>query len=231
MKQKQFTTTFADKRIPSDYELALAKTLWDYHCIGQKITSSTPNTLILGLGSYDTRVAEYCAELYLNGDGEQIVFSGHSGNWTSGKYAKTEAEIFTEIATAIGVPKDKIWQEDQSTNLGENIQFSRRLLDKYQYTPEKIIAVTKPNTTRRAYAAYMIYWSQMPVIMSSPAIGMTERMAGQTMSDLINELVGDSERIITYPALGFQIAQEMPENVMNAWQELKQLGYNQHSPK
>lgn len=230
MTTRRFTA-FANTHSPTEHELAQAKILWDYHCIGQLIAPSNQKRLILGLGSYDPRVAEYCAQLYLNGMGEQILFSGHSGNWTSGKSTATEAEIFTFIAIDYGVPENKIWQENQSTNLGENIQFSRQLLNTYHYKPEEIILVTKPNTTRRAYAAYMKYWPEMPVILSAPPIEINDRISGQTISDLINELVGDSERIITYPALGFQIHQEMPETVMQAWKELKQLGYNQHSPK
>lgn len=230
MTTTQFTA-FAAAHTPTEHELTLAKILWDYHCIGQLIAPSSKKRLILGLGSYDPRVAEYCAQLCLAGSGEQILFSGHSGNWTSGKSTATEAEIFTAIAVDCSVPANKIWQENQSTNLGENIQFSRRLLNKYHATPEEIILVTKPNTTRRAYAAYMKYWPEMPVILSAPPIGINERISGQTISDLINELVGDSERIITYPALGFQIPQEMPETVMASWRELKQLGYSQHSPK
>lgn len=227
---KKFTA-FSSRETPTAHELALAKILWNYHCIGQEILPSNKKRLILGLGSYDLRVAEFCAKLLLSGVGKQIVFSGHSGNWTTGRYDKPEAEIFSDIAIANGVPKNKIWQEPDSSNLGENIKFSRQLLAELNYTPEEIIVVTKPNTTRRAYAAYMIYWTEMPVVLSSPPIDMSARVPGQTMGDLINELVGDSERIISYPKTGFQIPQDMPEIVMSAWQELKQLGYNNHSPK
>ena len=68
----------------------LAQVLWNYH---HTITSPLPKAdLILGLGSYDIRVAEYCAKLYHEKYAPLILFSGKDGNWTKGIWDKTEAE-------------------------------------------------------------------------------------------------------------------------------------------
>jgi hypothetical protein len=38
-------------------------------------------------------------------------------------------------------------------------------------------------------------------------------------------MVGDLQRIKEYPKLGFQIEQEIPKDVWEAWEELVKLGY------
>ena len=41
-------------------------------------------------------------------------------------------------------------------------------------------------------------------------------------------MVGDLQRIRDYPARGFQIAQEIPADVWEAFEELVRLGYDTH---
>jgi hypothetical protein len=43
---------------------------------------------------------------------------------------------------------------------------------------------------------------------------------------VIDMLVGDLQRIITYPARGFSIAQDVPADVTGAYQRLIAAGYN-----
>ena len=48
------------------------------------------------------------------------------------------------------------------------------------------------------------------------------------MKDLIDELVGDTERIISYPSKGLSNYSEIPEPVMQAYVKLKSAGYTSH---
>ena len=41
-------------------------------------------------------------------------------------------------------------------------------------------------------------------------------------------MVGDLERIKAYPALGFQVPQEIPPTVWQAYEELVHLGFDRH---
>ncbi len=41
-------------------------------------------------------------------------------------------------------------------------------------------------------------------------------------------MVGDLQRIKEYPKLGFQIVQEIPDEVWNAYEKLVAAGYNKH---
>ena len=44
-------------------------------------------------------------------------------------------------------------------------------------------------------------------------------------------MVGDTQRINVYPHKGYQIEQEIPEDVWNAYQELAKRGYTRHLVK
>ena len=207
--------------------LTCAKTLWDYHYRVDTPKQNT-NSLILGLGSYDLRVADFCAELYLDKYAQKIIFSGKSGNWTDGRWNKTEAEIFAERAVSQGVPRDDIILEKEATNIGENIAFSRKLIEQFNF--EQIILVTKPNTTRRAYATFMASWPEAgdKLCLSAPSVTFNTLAENQTTRDLFNELVGDIQRVLVYPNKGFQIHQDVPESVMNAYLKLKNDGFTAH---
>ena len=41
-------------------------------------------------------------------------------------------------------------------------------------------------------------------------------------------MVGDLQRIQVYPEKGFQIFQEIPDEVLEAYQKLVKLGYTKH---
>ncbi|RMS50061.1 hypothetical protein ALP65_03039 [Pseudomonas aeruginosa] len=45
---------------------------------------------------------------------------------------------------------------------------------------------------------------------------------------VIDEMVGDLDRIIRYPALGFQVACPIPAQVMDAWERLVARGFDRH---
>lgn len=203
--------------------------LWEYHYrVDSFDLPSDVERVILGLGSYDLAVAEHCADLYLQGYASKIIFSGKDGNWTTGRWQKTEAEIFCDRALVKLVPNRDILLEKCATNLGENILYSRVMIEKLLPKVSEVIVVTKPNTTRRAYATFMANWSEMPVMLSAPKRKLTDVVEGYSLENLVHELVGDVQRIINYPAKGFQIAQDIPNAVMQAFEYLYQLGYRQH---
>ena len=87
------------QNLPEPKVLDAALSIWRYHCLDENIPRDISTfDLIVGLGSYDTRVAERCAELYQNAISDKIVFTGAFGNWTKDHFDKTEAETFAEVA-------------------------------------------------------------------------------------------------------------------------------------
>ena len=204
----------------------LAQIIWDYHHLNHKLEKSDA---ILALGSNDLRVAEYAAELYLQGWAPLLICSGNVGALTRGRFGKPEAEMFAEIAVKRGVPREAILTEPESTNTGENVVFTRRLLERRGLDPESIILVQKPYMERRAFATFMNFWPGKRVIVASPPIPFTEYFTAELTKDLvINIMVGDLQRIRIYPGLGFQIEQEIPDDVWLAFEKLVELGYDKH---
>lgn len=207
----------------------LAQTIWDYHHLNHKLERSD---LILALGSNDTRVAEYAADLYLQGFAPLLLFSGNVGALTKEQFSKPEAEVFADIARQKGVPDEAILLEPESTNTGENIEFSRRILAEHGIDPVSIILVQKPYMERRAFATFCQRWPEKNVIVASPPIPFSEYPNKLLPKDkVINIMVGDLQRIKFYPGLGFQITQEIPDEVWQAYEQLVTLGYDKHLMK
>jgi uncharacterized SAM-binding protein YcdF (DUF218 family) len=202
---------------------ALAKVLWDYN----KLNHSLKNVdCIITLGSHDLRVAERGTQLYLEGYAPSIVFSGGFGRLTEKKWNKPEAEMFAEIAIRMGIPEDVIMIEQKSTNTGENFLFTRELLEKERFTISSAIVVTKPYMERRAYATVKKIWPELNVSLASPVVTY-DHYPNDVISkeDVINIMVGDTQRIFEYPAKGFLLEQTVPNEVKYAYEKLIEAGY------
>ncbi|MCX6543913.1 MAG: YdcF family protein [Acidobacteria bacterium] len=205
---------------------ALARTLWNYMLLRQTLVESD---VIVALGSNDLRVAEHAADLFLRGLAPLLVCSGHLGRLTSGRFHRSEAELFADVAAARGVSRSAILLEARSTNTGDNITFSRALLKQRGVDPQRVILVQKPYMERRALATFRQRWPGTDVLVSSPPIDFDHYPTVELPKALvINILVGDVQRIRVYADRGFQIAQPMPDHVWEAWEELVARGYTTH---
>lgn len=203
--------------------LTAAKAVWDYHHMNHTLVESD---CIIVLGSHDTRVAERGAEIFLQGLAPVMVFSGYLGALTLGNWERPEAEIFAEIALKMGVPEDKIMIESKSTNTGENFIFSKALLSEKGIRPKRIIAVQKPYMERRTYATSRVVWPEADILVTSPQYAFEEYPTESIPVDkVIHIMVGDLQRIMVYPGLGFQIPQEISGEVRQAYEFLVKAGY------
>lgn len=206
-----------------------AKILWDYLQLHQIPIKSD---IIFCLCSHDTRVAERAAQLMLDGLGEYLVFSGGVGKLTEGMFDKSEAEIFAAIAENMGVPSEKIIIEKESTNTGENVRFTYNLLKKKNIRADSLLLVQKPYMERRTHATFKKQWPNQAAQMhvTSLQLSYEEYLDSSIISKehILNVMVGDMQRIRDYPKLGFQIEQEIPENVWRAYEKLVELGFNNH---
>ncbi|QKZ14973.1 YdcF family protein [Spirosoma sp. KUDC1026] len=214
----------------TDYIRQLALTLWDYHRLNHTLTKAD---VILVLCSHDLRVAERGAELFLEGWAPLLMFSGGLGVITRHMWSKPEAELFAQIARDMGVPDQQILIEDRSSNTGENVLFSRQLLEQRRLDAERFIVVQKPYMERRSFATFRKVWPQKDVLVTSPQDSFDDYLGRYTNSaltpdDVINIMVGDLQRIQLYPKLGFQIPQPIPQEVWAAYEALVQAGYDRH---
>jgi uncharacterized SAM-binding protein YcdF (DUF218 family) len=204
----------------------LARTLWNYHRL---VGIPAPAGAIVGLGSYDLRVAHRAAGLFQQKLAPVLVFTGAAGNWTRGRWPKSEAEVFADEAIAMGVPPGSILHETKATNLGENLRFAKALLEERAHSGRRFIVVTKPQTLRRVVASAAVFWPEAEVLPLCPEHSFEEQpTAEHSRDDLIHEMVGDVQRMIEYPRLGYQAPQETPAEVLAAYEELKARGYTRH---
>jgi len=188
---------------------------------------------ILVLCSHDERVAERGAQLFLEGWAPLIIFSGGRGEITKKLWDEPEAVRFARIAMSMNVPRENILVEPNSSNTGENVQFTRRLLEERGLDPYKFIVVQKPYMERRAFATFRRYWPEKEVVVTSPQVSLREYLAeysnsSLSASDVVGIMVGDLQRIKLYPALGYQIAQEIPDEVWSAFEGLVRAGYDKY---
>ncbi len=211
--------------MPSKEIIALARTVWDYHHINHHLKHSD---CILVLGSHDIRVAERGAELYLQGWAPLLIFSGGLGRLTEGVWQETEADKFARIAIELGVPKEAILIENKSTNTGENILFTQQLLNERKIQPHSFIVVQKPYMERRSFATFKKHWPDKELLVTSPQISFDNYPAEDMPLDkVIHIMVGDLQRIKLYAEKGFQIYQEIPVDVWQAYEQLVKAGYDQ----
>lgn len=204
--------------------LALAKKIWDYHHVNHTLV---PSDCILTLGSHDTRVAERAAELYHQGWAPLLIFAGGLGRLTDSLWTEPEADLFARIAVEKGVPQEAILIENRSTNTGENIRFVQQLLKKRNLDPESFIIVQKPYMERRSLATFAKAWPEKAFVVTSPQIPFEDYPnADISLEQVINIMVGDLQRIKIYPEKGFQVYQEIPDDVWQAFERLVELGFN-----
>ncbi len=206
--------------------LSLAQTVWDYHHINNSLEKSD---CILVLGSHDVRVAHRAAEIFLGGWAPLLIFSGGLGRLTEDMWTETEADKFAAIAVETGVPKEAILIENRSTNTGENILFTQQLLHKNHLNPKSFIVVQKPYMERRSYATFKKHWPDKKLIVTSPQISFQDYPNKEIgLDQVIHIMLGDLQRIKLYAEKGFQVYQEIPEQVWQAFERLVALGFNEH---
>ena len=200
-----------------------ARLVWDYHHVGHALA---PADCIVVLGSHDLRVARRGAELFLGGWAPLVVFTGGLGSLTRGLWSRPEAEIFADAAAAMGVPREKMLIEDRSTNTGENVRFTRDLLRQRGLELKQAIAVQKPYMERRTLATFRQLWPELEVIVTSPPLDFDSYANdGISREDVIHIMVGDLQRLMLYAAKGWSAPQEIPPEVVEAYQTLVRAGY------
>ncbi|WP_347905897.1 YdcF family protein [Pseudomonas purpurea] len=202
--------------------LQCATQLWDYMSSGRQ---HTPSDAIIVCCSYDLRVGEHACALYKQGLAPVIIFTGNKGNWTHHLWEDPESHVFRRLALESGVPASAIFVEDKATNFGENIAFTKALFGELN----SAIVLTKPNAILRLGLVVKKVWPELQASLDAPDIRFPADVSNIVgLYGLIEEMVGDIQRIIEYPKLGFQAEHALPESVLNAWEYLVKQGFSGH---
>lgn len=207
----------------TDEQWGAAQVIWGYHLMGH---DPRPCSAAIGLGSHDLGVASRAAELYRAGLFPVVVFSGGNSPTTADRFPRGEAVHYRERALALGVPDEAILLEPEAGNTGQNIALSRRVLGAAGITPASVLLVTKPYAERRSYATTRKVWPEVDVICASEPVSFDDYAKGIGDERLvIDMLVGDLQRIIEYPKLGFTTEQHVPQDVRAAYESLLTGGF------
>lgn len=200
------------------------KAIWNYLLLRE-----TPQKMdaIIALGSHAPRVAARAAQLYAEGLGDYVICSG--GAHVGTLWKEKEAYTFARIVRAHGVPKHRIIIEDTSLNSAENATHVKDLLSKKGYSFTSFLLVQKPYMERRALATFQKQWPEANFSVTSPQVGFEEYVKDiQSMKKFAHILAGNLQRIFEYSRSGYITAQEIPEEVLEAYHMLISSGYTNY---
>lgn len=201
-----------------------AQGIWDYHQMGHDVL---PCDAAIGLGSHDLGVAAYATELYHAGLFPVLVFSGATSPTTAQRFPRGEAVHYREHAAELGVPDDAILVEPEASNTGQNIALSRALLAEHGHRPRSLLLISKPYMERRAFATCRKVWPEVEVRCTSEPMKFDDYVKAIGDDKLvIGMLVGDLQRVIEYPKLGFAIEQDVPAAVLASYDRLLTAGFD-----
>ncbi len=197
--------------------------LWDYL---QMHHEPRPCSVAIALGSHDLGVADTAADMYHRGFAPLIVMTGATSPTTEAKMPRGEAAHYRERAFALGVPDSAILVEPRARNTGENITFSRELLQSAGVDAASVLLVAKPYEERRAYATTRKLWPSVELVCASAKPAFDEYVTAiQDDRLVIDMMVGALQRLLIYPKQGLMISQEVPREVEAAYQRLRSGGF------
>jgi len=200
-----------------------AQRLWNFQQMGHE---ARPCSVAIGLGSHDLGVADTTADLYHRGMMPLVVFTGATSRTTRDRMPRGEAEHYRERAMELGVPTDAILVEPRARNTGENIRFSRALLEERGAAVSSVLLISKPYEERRAYATARKLWPEVEWVSASTPMTLTDYV--DSIGDarlVIDMLAGAQQRLMIYPQQGFMIEQRVPDDVVAAYDRLRDAGF------
>lgn len=200
-----------------------AQQLWDFQQMGHE---PRPCSVAIGLGSHDLGVADTTVDLYYRGMVPLIVFTGATSRTTHERMPCGEAEHYRERAIELGVRESAILVEPNARNTGENIRFSRALLEDRHVLVSSVLLVSKPYEERRAYATARKLWPAVEWVSASTPMTFHDYVDSIGNARLvIDMLVGAQQRLMIYPRQGFMIEQEVPDGITAAYERLRDEGF------
>ncbi|MGW1489694.1 YdcF family protein [Streptomyces sp. NPDC002402] len=207
----------------SEQSWADAQLLWKYHQMHHELR---PCSVAIGLGSHDLGVADTTVDLYKRGYAPLIVFTGATSRTTQDRMPRGEAVHYRERALELGVPGDAVLVEPRARNTGENIRFSRAVLETAGAEVASVLLVSKPYEERRAYATARKLWAEVEIVSASTPMTLEQYVESiQDVHLVIDMLVGALQRLLIYPEQGFMISQAVPDEVTAAHNRLCRAGF------
>jgi uncharacterized SAM-binding protein YcdF (DUF218 family) len=101
------------------------------------------------------------------------------------------------------------------------------VLSEVGIVPASVLLISKPYMERRAFATCRRLWPEVEAVCASEPLEFDDYV--MTIGDeklVIDMLVGDLQRVIEYPKVGFAIEQEVPGEVHAAYESLLRAGFD-----
>jgi uncharacterized SAM-binding protein YcdF (DUF218 family) len=161
----------------------------------------------------------------------QIIFTGGTGAGTA-DVKEPEALYFKKMLQQIypGIAESTVITESASTNTGENMRFTSELLQQnYPHLAigtgiQRAIVVANAYRQRRVFHTCQLYFPQITWINCPPETSYQaeHELFASKRENLDAHIVGEIERLLSYPAKGFISSLTIPDQIIQAYQELKE---------
>lgn len=212
------------RRPITDEEYQDAALIWDYHQMHHQLR---PCSAGIALGGPDPDVADFAAELYHRGMFPVLLFTGANSPDTVQYFPRGEAVHNRERAVELDVPADVVLVEPDATNTGQNMTYSRKVLADAGVEVDSVMLISMPYMERRGYATCRKGWPDVDVVCASIDVKF-DVYADDIDIDpplVLDMMIGDMQRVVEYPKKGFAIDQDVPDDVLAAYQRLVAAGY------
>jgi len=95
--------------------------------------------------------------------------------------------------------------------------------------PRSVLLVTMPYMERRAFATCRRQWPEAHVVCASDPLPFDAYLEARGDEEaVISMMVGDLQRVLAYPDLGFAVPQYVPEDVHAAYESPVRGGFTDH---
>ena len=186
--------------------------------------------VVIGFGTFDLALAEFCGALHARGAARRIIFTGGIGAGTA-DLGQPEADAWMErlVRTRPGVPRDAVILENRSTNTAENIRFTAELLARdfpasaFGAGLRTALIVAAPARLRRVQLTLRLL---VPALQTTRCLPVADYDRERTLHDrkgipFIPHLCGELDRIVAYPARGWIAAEPLPPEIAAAHEVLR----------
>jgi uncharacterized SAM-binding protein YcdF (DUF218 family) len=185
-----------------------------------------PADAVLGFGTFDVMLASFCGELYSQQRARRIVFTGGIGSGTA-DLGMPEADAWREqlARTHPSIPSDHITTENRSANTAENVAFTAEFLRRsdpdfnFERGLRHALIVASPSRLRRVKLTLQRMQPNLRTTRHLPRYADFEHEITLYESKGINyvaHLIGELDRLITYPARGWIAAEVLPKRIAEA---------------
>src|SRR5690606_13600759 len=184
-----------------------------------------PFDAVIGFGMFDLALPRFCGNLYVQGVARLVIFTGGIGAGT-GNLGGPEADVWRQalVGSHPGIADAAVITENQSTNTGENVAFTTRLLERHH--PQhafgaglrRVLIVASPTRLRRVWLTFRRHHPDVRVARCLPEwrVDADRALYAAQGIDYVGHVLGESDRLERYAEAGWIVPEPVPSAVQQA---------------